>query len=335
MNFDRNSFTVPHAKRFLLVAVVCASVVSGGFAATIVQEKEGRRVKKVTRVKKPEYSKRDWDGIYFENLFEDGLVGQRPKAAAPGTVSGKTADAAAAQEGEAGESAGLGWAQLISRSTLEDEVKNLQKQLGQQITTPIKFKSEYGKAHHSFSILSMTFGIIREYEDEVRWKKFSGEAQASFQKAAANSRVGTIQAYESCKRRKGDLDEMVRGGNFVSDDKAPEDLDWSAVIERGPVMDRLQESQNRLKQMTANKDDFLEQIEDVVHESEMITAMAIVLTKENMSDADDEGYVEFAIAMNKAALEIVQACQTEDYDRASNAANAVSQSCDNCHEEWR
>ena len=100
---------------------------------------------------------------------------------------------------------------MISRSTVEDEVKRLQKQLSLDVTTPGKFKSDYAKAHQSFSILSMLFAVIAEYDEDVRWKKFAAEAQVSFEKAAANSRVGTIQAYESCRRRLEELTDMVRG----------------------------------------------------------------------------------------------------------------------------
>jgi hypothetical protein len=180
----------------------------------------------------------------------------------------------------------------------------------------------------------MVFAIVREYDDEVRWKKFAGEAQASFERAAANSRVGTIQAYESCKRRKGDLEEMVRGGNFASDDKAPETLDWSTVVERSPIMDRLDESRTRLKQLTSSKGEFSKGIDKVTHEAQLVAAIAMVLTRENMTDADDDGYVEYAMAMNKAALEIRDACRNQDYELASRAANTVIQSCDDCHGEW-
>ena len=43
----------------------------------VTQERKPRTVQ---RVKRPLFTKRDWDGIYFENLFEQGLVGDRPSA---------------------------------------------------------------------------------------------------------------------------------------------------------------------------------------------------------------------------------------------------------------
>ncbi len=322
--------------RVTSVCLVLACVVSGALAATAVQERNvnERKVKKVTRVKRPTFAPRDWDGIYFNNLFEEGLEGQRPQPANPSSGSSNTGGPTVAAVETPSDESGFSWSKNIDRGTIEDEVKSLQKLLAMDVTTPIKFKSEYGKVHHSFAMLSMVFAIVREYDDEVRWKKFAGEAQASFEKAAANSRVGTSQAYESCKRRKGDLEEMVRGGNFASDDKAPEDLDWSSVIERSPIMERLDESRTRLKQLTSSKSEFTKGIQTINHEAQLVAAIAMVLTRENMVDADDDGYVEFAEAMNKAALEIRDACRNQDYELASRAANSVIQSCDNCHGEW-
>lgn len=320
--------------RFIAVFLVATCIVSGALAAAAIQE---RKTKKVTRVKRPTFTERDWDGIYFENLFEDGLVGDRPQQLNPGAMPNtqNSNQANAEKEGTTGDSQAFAWSKLISRSTVEDEVKRLQKQLSLDVTTPVKFKSDYSKAHQSFSMLSMLFAIIGEYDQEIRWKKFSAEAQVSFEKAAANARVGTSQSYESCRRRLEDLTEMVRGGNFAGRESPPETLDWSNVVDRSPLMERLQEAQERLKLMTASKGEFTRELASVMQEAELIAAISNVLTLENMTDADDEGYVEFANEMNKAALQIVTACKTNDFDAASRAANATSQSCDNCHSEWR
>ena len=314
----------------VILALIVATSLSGAMAAVVVQE---RKTKKVTRVKRPEFTQRDWDGIYFENLFEEGLVGERPGKIAPGNAPSITADVDVVNNGNSGGS--VAWSKYISGETIENEVKSLQATLIKDITSPVKFKSEYKKSHQSFSMLSMLFGVIREYDSDVRWKKYAGVAQASFERAAANARVGTSQAYESCKRRRGDLEELVRGGNFPSSDPAPETLDWSSVVLHSPLMFRLQTSDALLKQMTANKGDFTKSIDKVYHESELVAAMAQTLIRENMYNADDDGYREYAKAMSSAASKVTHACKNQDYEAASAAVNLISQSCDNCHDDWK
>ena len=315
---------------FLILFVV---FISGTVAATVIQD---RKSKKVTRVKRPQFTEKDWDGIYFEDLFRDGLVGSRPARLQPGENSGNPSQIANSDsQNQANQDGEFAWSKFVSGSTIEDEVKSIQKRLALDVTTPVKFKSEYSKAHQSFSTLSMLFGIIREYDADVRWKRYASEAQISFERAAANSRVGTIQAYESCKRRKGDLEEMVRGGNFEANETPPEILDWSVVINRAPMMKRLQASRDALKLLSANEKVFTEGIDKAFHESEIVAAMAQTLMRENMEDAEDSGYLAFAKAMSDAAIESRQACENQDYEAASKAINQIDQSCNNCHDEWK
>jgi cytochrome c556 len=319
----------PHALRLFLTALVAALLVIQSPAMPTPQDE--RRVKKVTRVKRPVFKERDWDGIYFKDLFKDALVGDRPEKAAPDPK----VPAAVAEAGPSASATKFRWSTIIGRETLEDEIKRVANQLNSEITTPIKFKSEYAQAHQSFSMLSMLFAIVHEYDDEVRWKKFAPDAQASFQRAAASSRVGTIQAYENCKRKKQDLTEMVRGGNFIGGEEVPETLNWGAVIDRSPIMERLEAANQNLKQMTANEREFTSELAKLVHESQIVAATALILTQENMTDADDDGYRDFAMAMHEAAMEIVQAAKNQDFESATRAANRLNQSCDDCHSEWR
>ena len=315
----------------LLVSLVTLAMVTGAVAAVAVQERQTKSPT-VKRVKRPQFSERDWDGIYFEDLFKEGLVGDRPERLIPGKTKSDPIAGAVDQDTD---NSKFAWSKHISASTIEDEVKSIQNRLALDITTPVKFKSEYAKSHQSFSVLSMVFGIIREYDGDVRWKKDAAAAQASFQKAAANSRVGTIQAYESCKRRNEDLREMVRGGNFVESEKPADTLDWSAVVDRNPIMHRLEASRKKLKELTANQGDFNRGIGNVLHESQMVAAMAQTLQRENMPEYDEDGYTDYAKQMSKAATQAVDACKTQDYDAASKAINLIGQACSNCHDEWK
>jgi cytochrome c556 len=290
--------------------------------------------KPVPRVQRPTFSKSDWDGIYFENLFEEGLVGERPQTLSPNTAA--PAASVVPQSMPASDAiTGAVWNQLISSTTIEDEVKSIQKQLVTEITTPIRFKSDYPKAHRHFSALSMLFAIISQYESAVRWKEDAARAQVAFWRAASNARVGTTQAYESCKSRTELLNELVRGGKFVGEEKAPDDLDWSSVVDRNPLMHRLQESIDRLKASTSSKSEFSKHAAETIHEAELLAAIALVLAQENMTDADDEGYRVYAHSLQKFAQAAAQSAKSNDFDSVSAAINNAAQACDACHGEWR
>ena len=314
-----------------LITLVSLCLGTSTLMAFVLQETQ-HKPRKVKRVKRPIYTEKDWDGIYFNNLFTDGLVGDRPS---PTELTRKPAATAQAATSEPAESEAGEWSNWISSDVIEDEVKALEQSLTRDITTPVKFKSEYLKSHASYSMLSMLFGIIREYDSDVRWKKDASVAQVAFARSAAASRVGTEQAYQNAKRRKEDLTELVRGGNFAVDEKAPDDFDWSEVVGRSPVMVRLEKSVELIKPALATKTEFVKAMSEVFHEASLIAAMGQVLVQENMDEAEEDDYTDHAKQMSSAAKQILEACKTQNFDAASSAFNLIGQSCSNCHEDWR
>jgi len=318
--------------RTLVFGMITGSLVSTAIATAVVQE---RKTKKVQRIKRPVFTERDWDGVYFEDLFAQGLSGDRPASSVRG-FSPSVASSSPAEEADTTPAQGqFAWSKIISRTTIEDEIKAIQNSLANDITTPIKFKSDYAKINQSFTMLSMLFAIIREYDGEVRWKEHGANAQASFAVAAANSRVGTIQAYNSCKRRRDLLTELVRGGSFADDEKPMVDMDWSKVVDRSPLMKRLEESMNQIKTLTSSRGEFSGNSETLMRELEIVSAIGLVLNRENMTDADDDGYAAFATMMQQSASKGALATKNGDFDGASKAANLIGQSCADCHSEWR
>jgi len=59
------------------------------------------------------------------------------------------------------------------------------------------------------------------------------------------------------------------------------------------------------------------------------------LTREGMEDGDDEDYVEYCRRLQEAARQVIDAAKQQDYAKARQAAGAMKQSCDACHELYR
>ena len=100
-------------------------------------------------------------------------------------------------------------------------------------------------------------------------------------------------------------------------------------------MRRLETSDKLLKEWTADEATFAKQKSKIITEAQWVAAIAEVIAKDGMDDADVEEYVAFCEAMKKAAVNTVEATKSDDFDAASKFANLVSQSCNDCHEEWR
>ena len=203
------------------------------------------------------------------------------------------------------------------------------------MTTPVVFQTKYGEANQSFEILSVLFSVVRQYDGDVRWSEHAPAAQMLFQKAAVSSRSGTTKGFQFCNTRKQDLQELVRGGSIVTSDPIPESIDWSEAANRTPLMVRLEEANENLKQYTANEDSFKGAIGEINHEANMIAMMARVIILDGMPEAEEEDYVAYGQTMLEAAVELKSSAKLSDFNRASAATNLIGQSCADCHADWR
>ena len=296
------------------------------------QEKKGI----VKRARRPQFHQRDWETVFFKDIFKEGYVGKRPDSLGSSAQAIAQAGNPSNSASSSGDSPDLvKWSALVDRAILENEVKRLQIRLNTEVTTPLRYKTDHHKARITFSMLAMMFGVIENYDSDVRWKKFAPHAREAFLRAAANARTGSEQAYQNAKRQKQNLEDMVRGGNFPEDPKI-EEFNWADVADRGAMMTILEDIyQEKLKPFSASQTEFRTNREEILHHASLVAALAEILSQEEMDDADDEGYLEYTVAMRDGALQMVAGAKAENYSIVETGVNAVGQSCTNCHDEWR
>ena len=289
----------------------------------------------VKRAKLPDFKNRqDLKNIFFDNP-QARLNGPRQINTAPMNTAG--ANPVNPTGGNSGGPSVTGeWASLISNTTLEDEIKATKLEIDKVVGIPGKFKGgDYQFARLHFSTLAAMFGVIAEYDGDVRWKQQSLGARDAFGKVAANCKVGTDASYNESKLRKADLEDLV-GGASPDLKPNPDDFTWGKLMDRAPIMQRLEIAlEERLKPQTSDAGAFEDNVESVMHEAELVAAMAEILMKPEMEDGEDEDYMSFSNRMKAAGREIVDAVKLNDADRASKAVGEITKACDECHEFYR
>ena len=294
-------------------------------------EKAPANIPRVKRARRPVFDAQSSDGVFFKDVYAEGIVGDRPAV-----LTAKQAASQMASSGTSGGDAGAGgWSKIVDASAIEDEVKLLQRELSQLVTTPVMFQTKYNEVRERFEILSMLFAIIRQYDGDIRWSEYAPEAQILFQRAAISSRTGTAKGFQYCKSRLQDLQELVRGGSIATKEPIPETIKWEVASDRTPIMVRLESANEQLKSMTSSKAEFSANAEKLNQLGNLVAAMGEVITKDGMPEAEEDDYVAFGVQMKDAATQLKQAAKNDDFDGASKAANLVSQSCSDCHAEWR
>jgi len=316
-------------RKILIAAVIVALPALALWGQTKV-------AKPVKRVQPPKMKSSD---VFYADAFKEALVGERPadlgKVAAAATAGGA---ASAATGGSSSVAAGGGgWSGLISAGTIEDQIKGLKQQVDKDVTTLSDFKGKGHKlARRDYSLLAMLFGIMSEYEGEVRWKKDSAAARDAFGRSAANFKVATDAAFNEAKARKQELTELVGGSTPFAGKSGDAKANWAQVAGRAPLMQYLEMVwEPRLKPAISDKGQFTANSDKVLRDAEMFAAVAEVLSKEGMEDADAAEYKAFCAKLRDGAKQIISAVKQKDFNEASKAGATIGKACTECHESYR
>jgi hypothetical protein len=309
-----------------------------GVTQVLVATAQSDRPREYRRAELPKFSQTEGEGIFFKDVYSEGVVGQRPaNLKASASLPARTVPPPSGQPAAPPPAGpGAGWSKVIAAATIEDEVKAIKLKVDQSITTPTKFRGgDYRTCRLQFSILAMLFGIIEEYDGDVRWKESSPQLREAFARSAGNCKTGSDQAYNEAKLRKQDLQDAVGGGAVNLPASRPRE-NWENVCDRSPLMQRLETAlQGRLQVWTANEATFRENGEAILHEAQMIAAMGRVLQQDGMMDAEDEDYNALAQEMCQAAGQVVGGVKSGSYPQVREAAGRIGQSCSECHESYR
>lgn len=285
------------------------------------------------RARPPRFGSDSFRGVFVEDL-SSVVAASRPSVQELRGIKPKVAGAT--PEESQGGGGGEGWQKLASGQSLEDEVKSQKLMFDQHVAQPGAFKSGgYVKARLQLSILATLFGVIANYEGEVKWKKDAEAARNLLARSAGNCNSGSIQVFNECKARKQDLDDLLRGSG-ISSPPAAEETDWSRIADRSLLMEYLGYlASDQLPDMTNSDSGVKDQPEAVKRLGDMVALVGHVMIQEGMDEADDEEYVLLAKQMRDAAVLIAQAADEGNADAARKAVGAVNQSCDACHEQYR
>jgi len=234
------------------------------------------------------------------------------------------------------DSGGFAWSSLISEDTLTDEVKDLREAVTAACSSPTVFKGGgYEKAREAFSALAVSFGVITEYDGDVRWQRHAETARDLFARAGFNCKVGTDQSLAEAKARIDDLAKLLDGNAPQGRSDRSEDFLWSLVAGRSPLMRRLEQAEGAVLEATSDKAGFDRQRDALRHAAEVIAVIGEVIQRPAFDDHDDDAYRGYAAAMRDAAVAARDAAEKRDYQAARDAVSRIRKSCTDCHGDYR
>jgi hypothetical protein len=282
-----------------------------------------------------------WDRSVLETFFSDARerLGSGPP---PGTgaTGGATEPAAPAETQTAptagSASGGAHWSALVSAAAIEDEVKSSVQPVAAVVQTPTGFKGGgYKTAREEFSMLAVLFGVIGQYDGNIRFQKDAAILRSLFGRAGMNCKVGTDNSFEEAKHRSQDLAEVVRGGT-VEQRPAEAEFKWPDIVNRAPLMKRMEKSlRDRLSPWTSNASEFNKNRGAIQNEAQLLAMICEVIKSEGYEYADDANYRKYVDTLQQQCLEIVEATKSQDPKRGQSAAALLNKTCDACHADFK
>ncbi len=260
------------------------------------------------------------------------LPGEK-KAAPPGTPNSAPGEspAAAPQMGD------FAWSKLISSDSLESEIKSLGTVAADAVKTPNNFKSKGREvAQGAFTELAMLFGVISQFDGDVKWKKDALGLEKAYAQAGNNCKTSSDAAYKEAKKRTEDLGELFKGGS-IELPKADGPGTWHELLNRPVLMKRLEEARQggRVAKYTGSKAEFKKGKDKLMQEAQVLAVISEVIKDQGFESANDESYQKFAQAFQGHCLALVEAVKSDDADKAQAAFAQVSKACDTCHGDFR
>ena len=231
---------------------------------------------------------------------------------------------------------GAGWKDIISAETLENEIKNGVLNVADTVSSPGKFNTGHRLTRKIYSVISVCFAVIAQYDGDVRFKDKAAGMRELVGRSGFNCKVATTGAHNEAKLRFEDLQSLTRGAT-VDVPEAETVVPFNEqVANRPPLMQRMDDALDRgLKPLSANKAEFDANKDKLLHEAEILRMLAKVIQETSYEYAEDESYLEPAKAIEQQCSEIVNGLKTGNLDQVQAAVGEINKACSACHELFR
>lgn len=278
------------------------------------------------RTKPPQWP-REVREVFFEDVRAK-LVGERPD------FSAKPQAVVVVRPSES--DAKFGWVKLIDGDALTSEIKRVVNQVAKATSRAGAFKSDgFRVCERDFRLLAIWFGVVSEFDEEIRWQREAGAMRDFLLAVAAKCDAGNDDSLAAAQGASEVLAEMMRGQMGELPAQSNGDVEEEGD-ELGSLMQRLKQAdEGEIEPALAGMKEFRKARYEVVHEAQVLAVLARVMGEEGYGYSEDEAYLQYARQLEEAAIEMSGAAREGDFRALEQARGRVKASCAKCHEDYR
>ena len=295
---------------------------------------QGRVHAQIQRARPPVFDDSVVSRVFFPNI-SSAFRGERPTLSKLRQAD-EASTAAGVLPGTEDAASGGEWAKLISPGSLENEIKRVKLKYDSTLTTPGAFNGGgYQEARLHLSVLASLFAVISEYSGDVRWKSDAKTARDLTAKTALACAAGSTPVFKEAQLRKADLQDLVSGAGLSAAKAGDGANDWSMIADRGPMMEYAELLLDQISDLSRDAATAKANVDSVKQTAELLSILGEILVQEGMDDAEDEDYQMLSQAMTKSSRSVVAAIERQDFEAVRSSVGGITQSCSDCHEQYR
>ncbi|QDT17379.1 cytochrome c [Alienimonas californiensis] len=258
-------------------------------------------------------------------------TGPAAEPMAAGPTSGEPAEAVAAGGADAPQAAGVDWAALLPPDQLDAQVRAVMEDLGKKSRDVQTYNNAYLAIPPAAAELATLFAVGTRYESGVSW----ADNGAALAQKAAEINESNLRRGAGGQKQVADplrtLDALLNGGGAGSGGEADfsEAADFNLLMKRFQVgVDSLQSLASSQALLEANRD-------AVAREARVIAVLSEISADEAHGwSVGDAVFLALSKKMTAAATAAAEAAAT-DFDAFDAARRRLSQTCSDCHGEYR
>ncbi len=222
------------------------------------------------------------------------------------------------------------WASLLPAADLDQQVRAVMAELAENSRDVQTYNNSYLSIPPVATELAALFAVGARYEEGVPWSDSAAAlAQKAQQIVATDLRRGA-GGQKQVADPLGTLDSLLNGGGRGSGGT----VEFSKATDFSLLMKRFERGKESLKSLASSEPLLESNREAVQREARVLAILSEISADESLEWGSDQDFAALSRRMTTAASATAEAAG-KDFDTFDAARRQLSQTCLNCHGEYR
>ncbi len=227
------------------------------------------------------------------------------------------------------------WATLLPARVLSDEVADLRNALTGSLQSVGQYNTRFQEVQLNGAILAAMAAVAGRHPGDIRWKENAPYLRDLGVAISDGATERGRKAFEAAQVPFEQALVVLNGSVPAGLEKPVPQVDFGETVSKADLMRRIEIGFKWLRTNTGTEEALKGQADKARHEALILSGLGMIITDPSYGSTDEKTYQELAKVMIDGAVGMNAAIDEGNFSKYSDSLNAVQQSCDKCHAEYR